>query len=161
MQIGILSDTHDQMERTRLAVQSLQDQGAEVLIHCGDLTSPEIVSLCAVLPCYFVFGNHDADSVPTLQQAIEDINAVCLGWGGEIILAEKKIAVTHGHTHFDVRKLLANHPDYLFSGHSHLAADWMVNSTRRINPGALHQADVYSVALLDLESGDLQSITLS
>jgi predicted phosphodiesterase len=35
----------------------------------------------------------------------------------------------------DVRALLAAEPDYLFSGHSHIATDQREGKTRRINPG--------------------------
>ncbi len=60
MRLGILSDTHNELARTRMAVQLLCDEGAEALVHCGDLSSPPIVAACAVLPFWFVFGNHDA-----------------------------------------------------------------------------------------------------
>lgn len=161
MKIGILADTHDELARTRLAVRRLQDAGAEGLIHCGDLTGPEIVSACAVLPFYFTFGNHDADTVPYLTQAAAEYNATCLGWGGEITLAGKRIAVVHGHLTFDLKPLLESQPDYLFSGHSHIAGDWLQGTTRRINPGALHRADEFSVALLDLHSEELQFLTIN
>ncbi|OWK43934.1 metallophosphoesterase family protein [Fimbriiglobus ruber] len=156
MRLGILSDTHDQLARTRLAVQLLKDHGADVLIHCGDLAGPEIVKACAVLPCYFVFGNHDADRVPELRRAAVETGAVCLEWGGEILLAGKRVAVTHGHMHTDVRRLLAAGPDYLFSGHSHIPTDRYEDQTRRINPGALHDTDSFTVALLDLVSEGLK-----
>ncbi len=65
MHLGILSDTHDQLDRTRRAVELLRAEGAEALAHCGDLTRPEMVAMCAVLPCYFTFGNHDADHIPS------------------------------------------------------------------------------------------------
>ena len=72
MRLGILADTHDELSRTRTAVQMLRASGAEALIHCGDLASPPIVAACAVLPCWFVFGNHDSDWVPALQQAVRE-----------------------------------------------------------------------------------------
>ena len=71
--------------------------GAEALVHCGDITGPEIVAACAGLPCYFVFGNNDADNIPALQQATAAAGAVPLGWGDVITLAGKRVAVTHGH----------------------------------------------------------------
>ncbi len=39
MRLGILSDTHDELERTRVAIALLRRAGAEALIHCGDLSS--------------------------------------------------------------------------------------------------------------------------
>src|SRR4051794_40796528 len=59
MLIGIISDTHDRVQRTERAVAALVDAGAEALIHCGDLTGPEVVAACGLLPSYYVFGNND------------------------------------------------------------------------------------------------------
>ncbi len=160
MLIGILSDTHDRLDRTQIAVEMLRAEGAKALLHCGDLTGPPIVAVCGVLPAYFVFGNNDSDNIPALQQAIEKVGGVCLDWGGEVTLASKRIALAHGHMHTDVRRLLAARPDYLFSGHSHTASDGRFGPTRRINPGALHRAAEYTVALLDLETDDLQFLTV-
>jgi predicted phosphodiesterase len=84
MRLGILADTHDELIRTRAAVERLRAAGAEALVHCGDLASPPIVAACAILPLYFAFGNHDADSVPALRQAAADHGAVCLSWGGVV-----------------------------------------------------------------------------
>ena len=61
MQIGILSDTHDQVERTVDAVAMLVAEGAEALLHCGDVMGPEVVAECGRLPSFFVFGNNDLD----------------------------------------------------------------------------------------------------
>ena len=72
MRLGILSDTHDRLARTRVAVDILRAEGAEVLIHCGDVTWRDVVPICAVLPCYYVFGNNDSDTVPALRKAIDE-----------------------------------------------------------------------------------------
>lgn len=158
MKIGILSDSHNHRERTGQAVALLQDAGAEALFHCGDLTTPEIVEIGAVLPFYFTFGNHDADSTPLLDQAAGELGAHCLRWGGEVKLASKRIALVHGHITRDLRPLLEAEPDYLLTGHSHQTHDFYEGLTRRINPGALFRAKVFTVALLDLTTDDLQWI---
>jgi putative phosphoesterase len=156
MRFGILADTHDELSRARLAVQLLRAEGAEALIHCGDLFSPPIVFLLAGLPSWFVLGNHDSDMVPHLERAATEYGVVCLGWGGVVELAGKRIGVAHGHLSGDVRRVLAAHPDYLLSGHSHIASDTLVGSVRRINPGALHRADVFTVALLEVDLGEVR-----
>src|SRR5689334_347842 len=97
MLLGILSDTHDRLARTQLAVELLQAEGAEALVHCGDLTGADVLTVCSALPCHFVFGNNDSDNVRRLERAAEQTGAVCLGWGGEIELAGKRIGVVHGH----------------------------------------------------------------
>lgn len=159
--LGILSDTHDQLARTKRAVQLLRDAGAEAMIHCGDLTNPSIVAACSVLPFWFVFGNNDADSVPALRRAAEEFGAKCLDWGGIVTLAGKRVGVAHGDMSTDVRRVLADKPDYLLTGHSHHASDEITGSVRRINPGALHRASEFTVALLELESGKLEQIQVS
>ena len=160
MLLGILSDTHDQLARTRRAVSLLRESGAEVLIHCGDLAIPEIVAACAVLPTYFVLGNWDADNVPALRKAAAENGAVCLGWGDTVVLDGKRIGVVHGHMRIDVRRVLATRPDYLLSGHSHIPSDQYEGDVRRINPGALHEADQFTVALLDLANDSVQFLTV-
>jgi putative phosphoesterase len=155
MRIGIISDTHDRLARTISAVEILQAERVAAIFHCGDLTGPDIVYACAVLPLYFVFGNNE-DDLPALRRAARSVSATCLEWGGDVVLADKRIALTHGHLSRETRLLEAKEPDYLFYGHSHIAADDRRDGIRRINPGALHRADEYSVAVLDLPTGQLR-----
>jgi len=160
MRIGILSDTHDELERTRFAVELLRTHRATALIHCGDLKSPAIVKICAEIPLGFVLGNHDADNVPYLKEAAGEVGAICLGWSGRVELAGKTIAVAHGHMTYDIRHVMNPRPHYLLTGHSHIASDNYDGLVRRINPGALQEADQFSVALLDLESDELQFLEI-
>lgn len=161
MLVGIISDTHDQAARTCLAVQKLVTAGAEVLFHCGDLVEPEMFECFTALPTYFVFGNNDDYYAPEIRQAIAKAHeSVCLEWGDVVQLAGKRIAITHGHLNSDVQRLLATNPDYLLSGHSHIAATWKSGKTRRINPGALHRAKIFSCAILNLETDELKFIEI-
>lgn len=163
MRIGILSDTHDEFARTKHAIDMLRSAGAEALIHCGDLTSPAIVELLAPLHSWFVFGNHDADAVPHLKEAATKHGVVCLGWNGTIELDGKRIGIAHGHMTTDIRTVLGSHPDYLLTGHSHLSmvTEPLPETTRRINPGALHQEDRYTVALLDLRYDEVSLLSVA
>ena len=115
---------------------------------------------CAVLPCWFVFGNHDADNVPAMELAARDSGAVCLGWSGEVELGGRLVAIAHGHMTYDIRRAMAKRPNYLLTGHSHIANDHREGLVRRINPGALHDADRFTVALLDLENDDLRFLAI-
>ena len=161
MRLGILADTHDERVRTEEAVALLRAEGAEALIHCGDLASPPIVAALAVLPSWFVFGNHDSDMVPHLERAAAEFGVACLGWGGVVELAGKRVGVAHGHVSVDVRRVLAAKPDYLLSGHFHAALGSTHGGVRRINPGALYQADEFTVALLDVELGQVRFLRVS
>lgn len=159
MRVGILSDTHDQRSRTAAAVQLLIREGAEVLIHCGDLTGPEIVHACGDLPGFFVFGNNDWDE-EGLKRAMEDVGSTCLGHSGEVVLDGKRIAVNHGDVDHEMRRIATRSPDYLLFGHSHRPTDQRNGATRWINPGALHRARSWTVALLDLETDILKFLAV-
>jgi len=161
MRLGILADTHNELVRTRVAVRMLLDAGAEALVHCGDLASPPIVVALAVVPAWFVFGNHDADMAHVLQKAAADFGPKCLEWGGVFEWGGRKIGLSHGHLPTDTRRVLGEQPDFLFSGHSHMASDRLVGTVRRINPGALHRAEEYTVALLEVTSGELRSLRVA
>ncbi len=155
MRIGILSDTHDRIDRTTRAVRLLEESGAEALVHCGDLTTPDVVHECGLLPCHFVFGNNDFDEIG-LRAAIDAVGGLCLGWGGEVTLAGRRIAVAHGDLPAEIRRLEEGLPDYLLLGHSHVPRDERIGPTRLINPGALHRAAAWTVALLDLDTDSLR-----
>jgi putative phosphoesterase len=159
MLVGIISDTHDQVYRTRSAVDQLVSAGAEVLIHCGDLTTAEIVYECSKLPSYIVFGNCDYDR-ESVRRAIDQVGGTCLEQGGLITLAGRRIAVTHGNSDAELRRLAALQPDYLLSGHSHRVSDQQKGPTRWINPGALHRAPEWTVAVLDLQRNHLSTLTI-
>ena len=157
MLLGILSDTHDRIERTKAGVAVLVNAGAETLIHCGDITIPEVVYELASLPSYFVFGNCDFD-LDELRRSIAAIGGVCLERGGLIDLDGRRVAVTHGDSSQELARLEAQRPDYLFSGHTHKALDVRRGPTRFINPGALHRAATWTVALLDGSNGRLEAL---
>lgn len=160
MLLGILSDTHDQLARTAVAVETLRNAGAQALIHCGDLTSAAIVAELATLPSWFVLGNCDAESAWELKDAAREFGCTCLDWSGTVELAGARIAVTHGHMAASLRDLRASKPNYLLTGHSHIPRDETVGIVRYINPGALHRAAAYTVVLLDLETGHARSLVI-
>ncbi len=159
MKIGILADSHDQVARTSQAVLLLTAEGAEALIHCGDYTTPDVISACAGLPGYFVWGNNDFDE-PGLRRAVRVIGGTCLEWGGEVALGGRRIAVTHGDSDREIRRLLTSDPDYLVIGHWHRPTDERRGVTRWINPGALYRAAEWTVALLDLDTDDLRFLRI-
>jgi uncharacterized protein len=159
MMIGILSDTHDQAGRTKVAVATLADAGAEALFHCGDITTADVVYECGILPAYFVFGNCDFD-LESLRRAIRQIGGNCWERGSLIALGGRQIAMAHGDSDLELRRLIDQRPDYLFTGHTHRLNDVTRGSTRFINPGALHRARQWTVAVLDLASDRLRVLPI-
>jgi uncharacterized protein len=157
--VGILSDTHDQVKRTKLAVDTLQAAGAEALFHCGDITIADVVYECCNIPGYFVFGNCDFDR-EGLRKAIAAIGGACLERGDVVTLAGRQIAITHGDSEQELRRLAGLRPHYLLSGHTHRTSDTQNGPTRHINPGALHRASVWTIALLDIATNHLSVLPI-
>jgi uncharacterized protein len=153
--IGILSDTHGRVDAARVAVELLHSRGAGQLIHCGDVGAAAIIDLlsCASAPASaFVWGNNDLDR-DELASYAKSVHVRCLGDHGTIDCAGKRIAVTHGDDSALLRRILADErPDYLLTGHTHVAHDRRQGPTRWINPGALHRAHIKTVALLDTDT---------
>jgi putative phosphoesterase len=161
MKIGILSDSHDRSEATALAVRTLTANGAEFLIHCGDVGSETILDYLAGTPSAFVWGNNDFDR-RGLQRYAEDLGIQCLGNVGELELGGKRLVVLHGDDERTKQRLLAEQQfDYLLQGHTHVPADSRVGKTRCINPGALHRAREKTVAILDTEKDGLMFLKLT
>src|SRR4051794_38723393 len=107
MLLGILSDTHDRLDMMKLGLAALKDAGAEVFIHCGDVGGEEIIDELAGLNAAFVWGNNDFERVRLAKYA-EQLKIQCFGTLGELELANKKIAITHGDDHKLLHRLIDN-----------------------------------------------------
>lgn len=163
MRIGILSDTHNDSAATSRALQGFRQRGVRVLFHCGDLTSPDMVTHFAGFEIYSVRGNMDRHLVPALKAAMAaQPGAHWLGKGDEVEIAGKRLAITHGDREDVLETLLFAQPDYLFVGHTHRRRDEQIGPTRVINPGALGgtQHEGRSICVLDLVTDRLEVIRL-
>jgi putative phosphoesterase len=172
MRIGIMSDTHDREVSILTALELLRERGVELLLHCGDIESPETVQLFRGMPTHFVWGNWDGDGTRSrargkhrdytrLRQAIAGIGATVQEPFGHLELAGRELAWVHG----DDRKLRQeleemDYFDYLFYGHTHAAEQHRTGRTLVVNPGALFRARIRQFAVLDLESGVLESVVV-
>jgi len=62
MKIGIISDTHSKVQKAKFAIDTLVQDGAEFIIHAGDIVELETLELlrdCG-LRYVAVYGNNDA-----------------------------------------------------------------------------------------------------
>ncbi len=152
MRLGVVSDTHGHLGNTRRAVERLQDEAVEHVIHCGDIGSPEVVMLFAAWSAHFVFGNCDADW-NELTSAIRDANQTSHGEFGTLELAGCRIAVLHGHDHRRFRQAIDSQSFQLVCyGHTHRREHHFEGDTLVLNPGALFRADPHTIAVVDLPS---------
>jgi len=160
MQIGILSDSHDHADAMKLAVKVLLANGAEYLIHCGDVGAPEMLDHLAGTPSAFVWGNNDFHRAE-MARCAERLDITCMGGSGELELDGKLFCVMHGDDERARQRAIAEQRfDYLLQGHTHVPADQRIGKTRCINPGALYRARQKTVALLDTQTDILRFISL-
>ena len=59
MRLGLLSDSHDNLDVTQRAISLMKQQKVDLVLHLGDITTPSTLMLFADLPTQFVYGNCD------------------------------------------------------------------------------------------------------
>ncbi|MFZ2500348.1 MAG: metallophosphoesterase [Methanosarcina sp.] len=135
--IGILSDSHDNLNAIRKAVDYFNEKEVKAVLHAGDIISPFTVRVFKELKpkLYFVFGNNDGDKV-TLKSWFEDIGATVCGEFGDLTIDGLHIALLHG-TNEALVKALARSGDFdvVIRGHTHEPGVKIIEGTPVINPG--------------------------
>ncbi|MFT5661774.1 MAG: putative phosphoesterase [Sulfurimonas sp.] len=65
MKIGVISDTHTKYNKAKKALEMLLENGAEFIVHCGDIVEVEILELLKHCGKRYVgvYGNNDAHLV--------------------------------------------------------------------------------------------------
>jgi putative phosphoesterase len=148
--LGVVSDTHGDLERTRAAAMMLEELAVDVVLHCGDIGSVEVVRLFEPWPTHYVLGNCDYDSDP-LRHAIAAAGHTLHNRFGSLELAGLRIAFLHGD---DSRRLHDTIVDGQWSlvchGHTHVARQTWEGDTLVLNPGAIHRANPHSIAAVEL-----------
>jgi predicted phosphodiesterase len=59
MKIGLISDTHDNIQNIQNAITSFLDKHVRIVIHAGDIVSPETVETFDGMILIGVLGNND------------------------------------------------------------------------------------------------------
>jgi len=149
--LGILSDTHDHLDRTALAVLLLQSKGAEGLLHLGDFVAP--FALKAVMkfkgPLWAIYGNNDGEKKGLKNIFPELRDGPCV-----FEIAGRKLGVAHsvGEIPHDYRSSC----DAIMYGHSHERVHFHKTPDRplELNPGEAcgWLTGKPSCAMLDLET---------
>ncbi len=148
MLIGVLSDSHGDVDTTARAVAALIAHGSAVLLHLGDIGGDDVIAELGGHRSHIVFGNCDW-SIEAMTQYAGGVGLEVDHPMGVIKADGRRIAFTHGDDAGLMQQALADGVDYLLHGHTHTVADRHVGGTRVICPGALHRATRYTCALLD------------
>jgi putative phosphoesterase len=121
LRIGIIADTHDDIENVQRAIEIFNAEKVEYVIHAGDYIFPGIVIEFKKLngKLIGVLGNNDGEKVHLLKNFL-NIGGELKGEIGEIELDGLSFGIYHG-TDKEVKERLVNSQKYdvIISGHTH------------------------------------------
>jgi hypothetical protein len=142
MKIGLLSDTHSKKGRSQKVIDHLAAEGAEILIHAGDIVKPEMLQQLKAsgLRYIAVYGNNDA----ALHEYHEKYN-----------LVQEPHYFKLGGVNFKLMHLpfyLNADAEVILFGHTHVFECDFKNNTLFLNPGEACARDkpFSSCAMLDI-----------
>ena len=137
MQVGILSDIHDNIGALRRALEQLQHTHA--LLCCGDLCSPFIVNELGqnyFRDIHIVFGNNDGDLFRITQNSRAFPHIQLHGEMAAIAIDGCRFGLTH---YDNVSRVFAQSGRYdvVCFGHNHQFEISQTGKTLLVNPGEI------------------------
>lgn len=159
MLLAVLSDTHGHVPFTLEAIREVERRDPALVIHCGDIGSPAVVSMLAGRPTRFVFGNVDEPAL--LRHVIREAGLTCDEEFGEVELEGRRIAFLHGHDEYRLRETIrGGEYDLVCHGHTHKQRWETLGGTRVLNPGAIVRATPHSLAFVTLPELAVEFVAL-
>jgi len=157
MKVGIVSDTHDNIELVEEAVNFFEREECEVVIHCGDMVAPFTAELFdADFKFHSVRGNNDGEW--NLKETVNHFGSFYNNVA-ELELGGLQIAVYHGTEEEIVEGLVEKDYDFVFRGHTHEKEISEQGGTIESNPGGIAPPDqeaVFPAATLDTDTREVE-----
>lgn len=162
MLVGVIADSHDQMERIRQAVHILGERGIGTVIHVGDFVAPFalIPFVEAGFRFYAIFGNNDGE-IRGLRRKAEAIGGIQDG-PYRFEIEGKKFLLNHTPLSDEQLAAERNRSDFVIFGHTHLVEHRRLGDLSIINPGELcgWVEGRATFAILNVASGELDLVEL-
>lgn len=138
MKIGIISDSHDNIDNIKRCVEVFIERGIQFVIHLGDYVNPNSVRAFKGVRLIGVFGNNDGDRF-RLINAFNEIGGEIKGDFYEFKEDNLRFACYHG-TEPQLRDALieCRRYDVVLYGHTHECVNTKRGSTIILNPGTAH-----------------------
>jgi putative phosphoesterase len=160
MRIGLISDTHNEQHKVKLALEKFRQHNVELILHAGDITSTATLKLFTDFDVWISRGNMDRD------RQLAKIASQLFGPGRfatthELQIDGATIALLHGDSWTQLEsRIKSKRYNYVIHGHTHVPQDEKIGQTRVINPGALGHARWHAptCAVLDLTEHTLEWI---
>ncbi len=144
MKVCIVSDSHDRADALERAVGAAKAQGAEAVLHCGDLIGAQTVkpALAHGLPVHLVHGNNVGDTHALHFQAAKSGGQLRYhGMDARLELGGRRVFVVH-YPEYGHAMACTGEWDLVCCGHSHAAGVGQVANVRGgrtwvVNPGTV------------------------
>lgn len=168
MILGVMSDSHDDVDSIERAIEIFQRMGVDEVIHLGDLISPfsldPIVS--SGIPFRIVRGNNDAEVLLAIRSL--ERGGIFHPSPAEIDYDGTRLLIFHGFGDKELTKFTAislassGRFDLVFYGHTHEVHVEEVGETLILNPGEVCGVLTgrKTVALVDTEAKKVEVIDL-
>jgi putative phosphoesterase len=164
MKVGLMSDTHDRLPFIDKAVQRLNEEKVELVLHAGDYSAPFAAYRFKPLKARMigVFGNNDAEK-ELLQKNFETIGKQVRGKFAEVKVDNLKIALLHGEE-TDLLESIINTSAYdvVMHGHTHKAEVRKQNRTLIVNPGEVcgYLSEKATIGFLDTGTMEVELVSI-
>jgi putative phosphoesterase len=163
MRLGIVSDTHDDLDAVEAAVETFEREDCDAAVHCGDFVAPfSATPFDADFEFHAVRGNNDGEWA--LAETVDDFGTYH-GETAELTFDGRDFVVYHGTSEAVVDALVeCGRYDYVLHGHTHEFAREERDGTVRVNPGGVPFEGApgpHYAVVLDTESGEFERFALS
>jgi len=164
MLVGILADTHDNLEKVDAALRTLNAKGVDLVLHAGDYVSPFVIPRFADLqsPMIGVLGNNDGDH-RLLQRRFDEHDQLSLrGRFACVSAGDLAIGLLHGDEQELLEVLIRRKTfDVIVHGHTHQVAVSRLSGTLIINPGEAcgYLTGRSTIAVLDTVTRNVELLT--
>jgi len=165
--IGIISDTHDNINIAKKAVQYFNSKNIDYCLHAGDIIAPFLAKLVFnELNCKekmtLVLGNNDGE-IRGLSLAFAKIGCNFAGTTYVDTIEGKKVIMQHD-IHPSILESLAasNKFDIIIYGHTHKPEIKRIGEVIVVNPGECCGilSGKSTIAVLDTKTMDAELVTL-
>jgi hypothetical protein len=141
MNIGIISDTHDDLLTLKNAIKTFNERKVSYVIHAGDYVFPGVVKEFKNFngKLVGVLGNNDGEKLGLLKK-FQEIGGELQGEFGDLELGGIRIAIYHGTNNKLTEAIIASQKyDLVICGHTHLKRDDKIGNSLVLNPGCAHR----------------------
>jgi len=165
MIVGAISDTHDNLPAVERAVNRLNMEGVDLVLHAGDYVAPFVIPKFKLLKCKLVgvFGNNDGDHELLKKRFSETSNCEIRGRFADIIAGGLRIALLHGDDADLLNALInCNWFDVVVYGHAHTLGVRRQGNTLVVNPGEVcgYLTGKSTMALIDVEKRAARTVEI-